>query len=145
MVETLIIHLIYLSVRFFNSCRRLPETKRHSCLFLHWSGSKFLVVMAACIPSIHVFLGCPLYLLSHCIQSIIKFGILSSGIPLTWPYYCNLFCSIISMMSSFPFTPIIPQNMIIDIIQGAAEIVKHCKILVTCLSARVSRSAGICT
>jgi len=28
-------------------------------------------------------------------------------------------------------------------IQGAAEIVKHFKILVTCFSARVSRSAGI--
>ena len=38
---------------FLNSCRRLPETKRHSSLFLHWSGSKFLVVMAACNPSIH--------------------------------------------------------------------------------------------
>jgi len=31
------------------------------------------------------------------------------------------------------------------VIQGAAEIVKHFKILVTCLSARVSWSAGICT
>ena len=31
---------------FLNSWRRLPETKRHSSLFLHWSGSKFLVVMA---------------------------------------------------------------------------------------------------
>jgi len=30
-------------------------------------------------------------------------------------------------------------------IQSAAEIVKHFKILVTCLSARVSQSAGICT
>ena len=29
----------YLSVQFFNSCRRLPETKRHSSLFLHCSGS----------------------------------------------------------------------------------------------------------
>ena len=28
-------------------------------------------------------------------------------------------------------------------LQGAAEIVKHFKILVTCFSARVSRSAGI--
>ena len=46
---------IYLS-GFFNSCRRLPETKHHSSLFLHWSSSKFLVVMAACTPSIHVFL-----------------------------------------------------------------------------------------
>ena len=40
---------IYLS-GFFNSCRCLPETKRRSSLFLHWSGSKFLVVMAACTP-----------------------------------------------------------------------------------------------
>jgi len=45
---------------FFNSCCHLPETKHHSSLFLHWSGSKFLVIMAACTPSIHVFLGCPL-------------------------------------------------------------------------------------
>ena len=77
---------IYLSVRVFNICRRLPQTKRHSSLFLHWPGSKFLVVMAACTPSIHVFLGRPLFLLSHGIQSIINFGILSSGILLTWPY-----------------------------------------------------------
>ena len=91
---------------FFNSCRRLPENKHHSSLFLHWSGSKFLVVMAACTPSIHVFLGCPLFLLSHGIQSIINFGILSSGILLRWPYHCSLFCSMISMMSGFPFTPI---------------------------------------
>jgi len=42
-------------------CRCLPETKRHSTLFLHWSGSKFLVVMATCTPSIHVFLGRPLF------------------------------------------------------------------------------------
>ena len=40
--------LFYLSIRFYNSCRRLPETKRHSSLFLHWSVSKFLVVAAAC-------------------------------------------------------------------------------------------------
>ena len=65
---------IYLS-GFFNSCRRLPETKRQSSLFLHWSGSKFLVVMAACTPSIHVFLGSPLFLLSRGMQSIINFGI----------------------------------------------------------------------
>jgi hypothetical protein len=37
---------------FFNSRRRLPETKRHSSLFLYLSGPKFLVVMAACTPSI---------------------------------------------------------------------------------------------
>ena len=34
----------------------------------------------------------------HGIQSIINFGILSSCIPFTWPYYCSLFCSIISML-----------------------------------------------
>ena len=52
---------IYLSVcPFLNSCRRLPESKQHSSLFLHWSGSNFLVVMAACTPSINVFLGRPL-------------------------------------------------------------------------------------
>ena len=99
----------YLSICpvFFNSCHRLPETKRHSSLFIQWSGSKFLVVMAACTPSIHAFLGHPLFLLSHGIQSIINFGILSSGIFLMWPYHCSLFCSMISMMSGFPFTPII--------------------------------------
>ena len=96
--------IIYLSLRFFNSCRRLPETKRHSSLFLHWSVSKFLVVMAACTPSIHVFLGRPFFLLSRGIQSVINFGILSSGILLTWSYHCSLF---LSTMSGFPFTPII--------------------------------------
>ena len=68
---------IYLSIYlsgFFNSCRRLPETKRHSSLFLHWAGSKFLVVMAACTFSIHVFLGRPLFLPSRGSQSIINFG-----------------------------------------------------------------------
>ena len=72
--------IIYLSVRFLNGCRRLPETKRHYSLFLYWSGSKLLAVMAACTPSIHVFLGRPLFLLSRGIQSIINSGILSSGI-----------------------------------------------------------------
>ena len=99
---------IYLSIHpsgfFFNSCRRLPETKRHSSMFLHWYGSKFLVVMAACTPSIHVYLGCPLFLLSRGIHSLINFGILSSGILLTWPYHCSL---LLSMVSGFPFTPII--------------------------------------
>jgi len=98
---------IYQSVRFFNSCRRLPETKSHSSMFLHLSGFKFLVVMVAYTPSIHVLNGRPLFLLSHGIQSIINFGILSSGILLTWPYHCSLFYCIISMMSGFPFTPII--------------------------------------
>ena len=98
---------IYLSIRFYNSCRRLSETKCHSSPFLHWSVSKFLVVVAACTPSIHVFLGRPLFLLSSGTHSIINFGILSSGILLTWPYYCSLFFSMMSMMSGFPFTPII--------------------------------------
>jgi hypothetical protein len=61
---TEIIHTKIRSIRFYNNCRRLPEIKRHSSLFLHWSGSKFLVVMAACTPSIHVFLSRPLFLLS---------------------------------------------------------------------------------
>jgi len=94
---------IYLSIWFCNSCRCLPETKCHSSLFLHWSGSKFLV-MAACTPSIHIFLGCLLFLLSSGIHSIINFDILSSGILLTWPYQCSLF---FCMISGFPFTPII--------------------------------------
>jgi hypothetical protein len=51
---------IYLSIRFYNSCRSLPETKRHSSPFLHWSGSKF-PVMTACTPSIHVFLDVLFY------------------------------------------------------------------------------------
>ena len=100
-------HFIYLSIRFYNTCRRLPETKRHSSLFLHWSVSKFLVVMAACTPSIHVFLGRPLFLLSSCTHSVINIAILSSGFLLTWPYHCSLFFSMMSMMSGFPFTPII--------------------------------------
>ena len=100
-------HSIYLSIWFHNSCRRLPETKLHSSLFLHWSGSKFLVAMAPCTPSIHVFLGHPLFLLSVGVHSIINFGILSSGILLTWAYHCNLFFCIMSMMTCFPFTPMI--------------------------------------
>jgi len=63
--------------------------------------------MAAYTPSIHVFLGRPLFLLSSGIHSIINFGILSSGILLTWPYHCSLFFCMMSMMSSCPFTPII--------------------------------------
>ena len=63
--------------------------------------------MPACTPSIHVFIGRPLSLLSCGIHSIIDFVILSSGILFTWPYHCSLFCCIISMMSGFPFTPIV--------------------------------------
>ena len=80
---------IYLSIRFYNTCRRLPETKRHSSLSLHWSCSRFLVVMATWTPSINVFLGLPLSLLSCGIHSMISFGILSSGILLTWPYHTS--------------------------------------------------------
>jgi len=61
---------IHLSIQFFKSRRRLPETKRHSSLFLHWSGSTFLVVMTACTPFIHVFPGRSLFLHSLAIQSI---------------------------------------------------------------------------
>ena len=68
---------------------------------------KFLVVMAACTPTIHVFLGRPLFLLSPGIHSIINFGVLSSGILLTWPYHCSLFLSMMSMVCGSPFTPII--------------------------------------
>jgi len=68
--------IIYLSLRVFKSCRRLPEARHHSSLFFHRSGSKFLVVMVACTPSIHVFLGRPLFLIFHGIQSIINFGII---------------------------------------------------------------------
>jgi hypothetical protein len=49
-------------------------------------GSKYLVVMAICTPSIDVFLGRPLFLLSFGTYSIINFSIPSSGILLTWPY-----------------------------------------------------------
>ena len=106
-ISALQILTVYLSIRFYNSCRRLPETKRHSSLFLHLSVSKFLDVMAACTPSIHVFLGRPLFLLSSGTHSIIYFGILSSVILLTWPYHCSLFFCMMFMMSDFPFTPII--------------------------------------
>ena len=69
---------IYLSFRSCDSCRRLPEPKHHSFLFNHWSVSKCLFSMAACTPSIHVFLGRPLFLLSSGIHSIINFNNLRS-------------------------------------------------------------------
>ena len=96
-----------LSFRSCDSCRRLPEPRHHSFLFSHWSSSKCLVFMAARIPSIHVFLGRPLFLLSPGIRSIINFGSLSSYILLTWPYYWSLFLSMMSTMSCFSFTPIV--------------------------------------
>jgi len=43
---------IHLSILYFNSCRPLPETKRHSSLFLHWSGSKFSCCHG-CLYSFH--------------------------------------------------------------------------------------------
>ena len=95
---------VYLSVRFFLTAVAVFRKPNAIPLFLHWSGSKSLVVMAACTPSIHVFLGRLLFLLSRGIKSIINFGVLSSGILLTWPHHCSLF---FSMMSGFPFTPII--------------------------------------
>ena len=63
--------------------------------------------MAARTPSIHVFLGRPLFLLSPGIHSIINSGSLSSCILLTWPYHWSLFLSMISTMSGFSFNPII--------------------------------------
>ena len=82
-----------LSFRSCDSCRRLPEPQHHSFLFNHWFASKCLVFMAAPTPSIHVFLGRPLFLLSPGIHSIINFGSLSSCILLTWPYHWSLFLS----------------------------------------------------
>ena len=67
----------------FNSCLLFPETKRHSSLFLHRSSSTFPVIMAACTPSIHIFLARPLLLLSRGIQSTINLRNLSSAILLT--------------------------------------------------------------
>jgi len=77
---------VYLSFRSCDSCRRLSEPRHHSLLFNHWSVSKCLVFMAVRTPSIHVFLGRPLFLLSPGNHSIINFGSLSSCIRLTWPY-----------------------------------------------------------
>jgi len=51
--------------------------------------------MTACTPSIHVFLGRPLLFLSSGIHSIINFGILSSGILLTWLYILNIHFNIL--------------------------------------------------
>ena len=59
--------------------------------------------MTACTPSIHVFLGRSLFILSRGTHSIISFGILSSGILFTWPYHCSLFFSMLSMVAGFPF------------------------------------------
>ena len=69
-----------------------------------------------------------LFLLSSGIHSIINFGILSSGIILTWPYHCSLFFSMMSMMSGFPFTPIISficSFFIISILDFLADLEHH--------------------
>ena len=63
--------------------------------------------MAARTPSIHVFLGRPLFLLPPGIHSKINFGSLSSCILLTWPYHWSLFLSMMSIISGFSSTPII--------------------------------------
>ena len=60
--------------------------------------------------SIQYYTMCPTHekvLLSGGVHSIINVGILSSGILLTWPYNCSLFFCMMSMMSCFPFTPMI--------------------------------------
>ena len=101
-----LLHRIKIKIKMGGGKWKLKKNS-DSSLLLHWSSSKFLVVMAACTPSIHVFLGRRPFLLSRRNQCIINFGILSSGNLLTWPYHCSLFCSMISMMSGFPFTPII--------------------------------------
>jgi len=95
----------YLSFWSCDSCRHLRKPRHHSFLFKHWSASKCLVFMAARTPSIHVFLGRPLFLLSPGIHSIINFGSLLSCILLTWPYHCSLFLYMMSIMSGFSFTP----------------------------------------
>ena len=103
---------------FFNSCRRLLQTKRHSSLFLHSFCSKFPVVMAACTPSISVFLGRLHFLLSRGIHSIINFGILSSGILLTWSYRCSLFWGIINtylrLSSAFQYVSLVLSECLLD-------------------------------
>ena len=63
--------------------------------------------MATRTPSIHVFLGRPLFLLFPGIHSIINFGSLSSCILLTWTCHWSLFLSMMSIISGFSFTPII--------------------------------------
>jgi len=78
-----------------------PSSETQTPFHSHWSASKCLIFMAARTPSIHVFLGRPLFLLSPGIHSIINFGILSSCILLTWPYHWSLFLAMMSIMSGF--------------------------------------------
>ena len=67
-------------------------------LFLNFLLSWLLVLL----PS--TFFLDVLFFFPPLVHSIINFGILSSGILLTWPYHCSLF---FSMMSGFPFILII--------------------------------------
>jgi len=82
----------YLSFRSCDSCRRLPEPKHHSFLFSHWS-SKCLVFMAARTPSIHVFLGCPLFVLSPSIQVYIPKLKKKKKTMYSWGFFYFLFCT----------------------------------------------------
>ena len=84
----------------------------------------FLLSWLPCTPSIHIFPGHSLFLLSCGIHSIINFGILSSGILLMWPCHCSHFFSVMSMKSGFPFTPIISficSFFIISILEFLAD------------------------
>jgi hypothetical protein len=108
---------VYLSFRFYDSCRRLPVTKRHSSTFLHWSCFKYLSVMAACTPSIHVFLGRRLFRLCTGTHFKINFVILSSGILLTWQYHCGIFslwCLWCSTSLSPPLFPLYCHSLFFE-------------------------------
>jgi hypothetical protein len=70
-----------LSFRSCDSCRRLPEPRRHSFLFNHLSASKCLVVVAARTPFIHIFLGRPLFLLLFTYNTFIKILYMFRALP----------------------------------------------------------------
>ena len=76
------------------------------CFFIDLILNFLLSWLLVLLPSTF-FLDVLFFLLSCGIHSIINFGVISSGILLTWPYHCSLFLSMISMMSGFPFTPIV--------------------------------------
>jgi len=125
--------IIYLSFRSCDSCRRLPEPKHHSFLFNQLPASKCLIFMAARTPSIHVFLGRPLFLLSPGIHSIINFDSLSSCILLRWSYHWSLFLSMMSIMSGFSFTPIISficSFFILSILDFLADLLAQTKLTI---------------
>jgi hypothetical protein len=86
----------------FNSWHCLLETKRHSSLFFHWSGSKVYVVMAACTPSIHVFLGRPLFLLSCRTTYLGQFGRLQA-IKKKYKTFCRLIATLSSANINYIF------------------------------------------